>query len=329
MNTLRSLLAIAGIAAALGCGAAPSPAQSDDKVAREIARLESALVELEAADLPQDVRGLIPAHRDALARTKRATVREYQLYRLRDPFVGIETLSFVAREKAAGQSVERFAALWGSQRSRFEAKPQDARGSLLERALIESATSRAGRLFRASLPYAKASAPFSGVYYLGEAEGNLRFRDFVRSVATNGASENSPARARVATMLEELERTTVAFFGTDITNQALVSVSVRLKEARELLDAGRVDGAALMAMEARAALSRRGGPAATVSAEARREGSIAALLAAWAEDEEAPMRDALRRDVMPWNGALFLEAPQTGRARPAEVTVTLVRWPYT
>ena len=187
---------------------------------------------------------------------------------------------------------------------------------------------RAGRLYHASLPYAKAAKPWSGIYYLGEAEGNLRFRDFVLSIAEDSA-ERGPSRESVASRLETLERDTVKFFGNDVTNQQVVPVSVRLKEAHELLDAGRVDGATLLLVEARAALSRRGGPRGTYPAQKPRGGSIVSLLYAWAEDEQEPMSAALREEVLPFFGVLFDPASPAKAERAAQVTVTLVRWPYT
>ncbi len=322
MKTVFSILLIASVAFA--CSAAPS------KIDPEIARLEGVLkaVEASSADLPKDVHSLFEAHRAALERAKKAASPEYRIYRLRDPFVGVETLAFLAKEKGSAESVARFEQLWNASRARFDAKPPRVRGSLVERALAESSATRAGRLYRASLPYAKASAPWSGVYYLGEAEGNLRFRDFVLSLATDD-SEKAPGGERIASMLQSLERDTLAFFGADVTNQAAVPVSVRLKEARELLDAGRLDGATLLAVEARAALSRRGGPRGTYPPQAAsRTGSIVSLLQAWAEDEQAPMNEALRLEVVPFYGAMFSAEPAKA-AGASQVTVTLVRWPYT
>jgi hypothetical protein len=301
------------------------------RVDKEIARLEAALKSVEAAsaDLPKDVHPLFEIHRAALDRARKASAPEYRLYRLRDPFVGIETLAFLLVERSSGTTVANFEKLWRGSGGRFEAKPPDARGSLLERALIESSATRAGRLYRASLPYAKASAPWSGVYYLGEAEGNLRFRDFVLSIASEDV-EKTPARERLAAMLEDLERDTLSFFGNDVTNQQVVPVSVRLKETHELLDAGQVEGATLMLVEARAALSRRGGPRGKNVASAKPHAeSLAAVLEAWAGDEQAPMSDALRKEVVPFYGALFAAAPRQTRTRAAQITVTLIRWPYT
>lgn len=320
MRTTRLLCLAAALCAAVTVAA-------DDRVTREIARLESALAAAEKADLPKDVHELFAVHRDALARAKKAGSPEYQLYRLRDPFTGIETLAFLTKHKAG--SVAEFQKLWEANRVRFAAKPPQARGTLVERALIESATTRADRLYRASLPYAKASAPWSGVYYLGEAEANLRFREFVLSIA-HDSTEKSPSRERVAALLDDLNAITLKHFAADVTNQQLVPVSVRIKEARELLDANRVDGAALLAVEARAALSRRGGPRGTYPTHlAAPPASLDALLRAWSSDEDAPMSAALRDEVLPFYATLYTTARAQNAKRPAQVTVTLVRWPYT
>ncbi|HVE70109.1 MAG TPA: hypothetical protein VNI54_01975 [Thermoanaerobaculia bacterium] len=303
---------------------------ADSPLDREIARLEETLNAVKPDDVPADARGLFDAHRTALERARRATPEEYRLYRLRDAFVGIETLAFLARHKDAHESLDAFTKLWEKSRARFDVREKLPAGTLVERGLSESAATRAERLFDASLPYARASKPWSGVYYLGEAEANLRFRDFVESIANAEVQEGPPSRRRVAAMLDQLEQLTLKVFGADVTNQNLVPVSVRLKEARELLAAGRVAGAVLLAIEARAALSRRGGPGGTYPEVAKHEGSIAALVEGWAKDEEAPMNVALRTEVAPFFDAMYAgEAKPRSAPKTARVKVTLVRWPYT
>src|SRR5687768_12917317 len=134
MRAVLAALLLVSVAAA--CGAA----QTETRAAQEIERLDAALkmAEAAAADLPKDVHPLFEAHRGALDRAKKATLPEYKLYRLRDAFVGIETLSFLAKEhKAAAESVATFEKLWREHRARFEAKPPGARGTLLQRALVE------------------------------------------------------------------------------------------------------------------------------------------------------------------------------------------------
>ena len=328
----RTLFTIALISTIATCRPAGStPAERDARVVAEIARLESVLKALEGDALPKDVQPLAAQQLEALGVARRAKNPEYRLYRLRDSFVGIETLSFLAKQEASGQSVEKFRELWIASRPRFEAAVPAVRGTVLERALAESAATRAERLFRASLPYSKASAPWSGVYYLGEAEGNLRFRDFVRSLAAGegGEPEKGASRERLLATLDSLERDTLKFFGGDVTNQKLIAVSVRLKEAGELLEAGRLDGAALLLVEARLALSRRGGPRGTYpEGVTAGRGSVASMLDGWAGDEEPPMAEMVRVEVMPFFGTLLLPA-QAPRRGPSTVTVTLVRWPYT
>lgn len=324
MKTMRVCAALIGLAVAMACHASTESAPLD----REIARLEELLTSLEKAELPEDVKGSIPGQRAALERAKRATSPDYKLYRLRDPFTGIETLSFLAKEKASGESVAHFEKLWKASEPRFAAKLPAAQGTLLARGLAESASTRAERLYRASLPYAKASAPWSGVYYLGEADANLRWRAFLQSLGTS--DEKTPASARVAAMIEDLEDITLKHFAGDVASQNLIAVSVRLKEARELLDAGRVAGASLLAVEARAALSRRGGPGGTYPAQtAASAKSIQSLLEGWAADEEAPMQAMLRSEVTPFYGALFAPGAVPAKTARSQVRVTLVRWPYT
>ena len=327
MSSMRSASALlVVIAVALGCGEGGGA-----PIEREIARLETSLDALNEADLPDAIRPMIDVQRTSLEKAKAAAGPEYRLYRLRDPFVGIQTLSFVAEQKQSAESVEAFRTLWTSRRARFDAPLSSTGGTLLERGLAESAITRAERLFDASLPYAKASDLWSGVYYLGEAEGNLRFREFVHSIAAKEASrERTPSRATVAAALEDLDSAALAFFGRDITDGSAIAVSVRLKEARELLDAGRLAGAVFLAVEARVALTRRGGPRGSYPANAAAPaGSMRSLLRSWADAEDPPMDQALREEVAPFFGALFAAKVPEARTEAARVTVTLVRWPYT
>lgn len=321
---MRTALVIGVVLLATACFASPA-----DRVNQEIARLEKTLTSLETANLPDDVKDLIAAHRGALERAKKATSPEYKLYRLRDPFIGIETLSFLAEHPEARVSVETVEKLWRAEAPRFAAKAAKPHGTLLERALTESAMTRSKILYDASMAYAKVSSPWSGVYYLGEGAGNLRFRDFLLS-ATGSSTEASPVREQVAAILASLDKDTLAFFGNDVTNQAVIPVSVRLKEAHELLNAGRVDGAMLLLIEARAALSRRGGPKGSYSPAKTSPKSMAAVLEAWSADEQPPMSDALKAEVPALYASLFNTTLKAAAAtKPSQVTVTLVRWPYT
>ena len=329
---LRALVPVVICSTFAACRpSAPTAEERNTRLAKEIDRLQATLGKAEATGLPEEVKPLVGEYRKALDLARKASTPDLRLYRLRDPFVGIETLAFVAENKASGASLEKFSALWRTQATRFGAKSAQPRGTLLQRALCESAATRAERLYRASLPYAKASAPWLGVYYLGEAEGNARFGTYIRSIAEDAdeAAERSPSFDRLAAARDALQGDTLTFFAADVTNQNVIPVSVRLKEASELLAARRLAGATLLLVEARVALSRRGGPAGHYPAgTGAAAGSMQSLLDAWAAGEEPPMKEAFRTQVTPFFASLQLPAAVTTK-RPASVVVTLVRWPYT
>jgi hypothetical protein len=328
MKRSFSLLILALALASSVAAAAAAAGDRDARVTAELGRLDAKLAEIAPA-LPKDFDGGKDAQA-TLDRVRRANGADYRLYRMRDAFVSVETLAFVAANRSATESLDRFDALWSKQQPRFRATPPTPRGSVLERAPVESASTRASRLFAASRPYAKASSPSSGVYYLGEAEANLRFAQFVTKNSTASArGEKSSTRARMASSLATLEQSMLEFFKGDVTSPNAIPVSVRIKEARELLAAGRVDGAALLAIEARLTMTRRGGPKGSYPpASLDASASIPSLLASWAADEQPPMSESIRSEVVPFWASLLLPAQKISKA-PALVTVTLVRWPYT
>jgi hypothetical protein len=320
---LARVITIALIAGTLALAAV---ATHEDRIATEIERLDAQLDAAEKAATSDDAKGQVASLRELLARARRAKDPAYALYRLRDAFVGIETLTFVNGNAAASQSLPAFQKLWAAHSS----KPKEPAptGTLVQLALIESAATRAERLYDASLPYAKADSPASGVYYLGESQSNRKFGAFVRKIAAT-SSEQAPSREQVAAAVDAVEREMLSIFGADITNQKLIAVSVRIKEARELLAANRVRGAMLLALESRIALLRRGGlPGKHQAAPAVNAASVDALLRAWADDEELPMKETLRADVAPFFQSMYAQAPPP-KKDAAQVKVTLVRWPYT
>ena len=147
----------------------------------------------------------------------------------------------------------------------------------MERALEQSCATRAERYFAASLTYAKATTPFFGLVYLGDASANLAFRDFVRDGA---ASEKVPSSGQIASALDALDKATLDFFSTRVTTPDAIPVSARLKEARELLKAGRKEGAMLLAIEASIVLADRGGSVTMTEGATPPAGSIAGSQAA-------------------------------------------------
>jgi hypothetical protein len=227
------------------------------------------------------------------------------VYRSREAFLKRETEAFVAKHPVAD-----FAALekvWNGLAGNYPAPPVNA-GPLLETALVEVARNRAEKLYRASLPYGKASAPGDGVYYLAQAEAS---RKFAESIAVEGRPEASPDREQLRAALQSLEREAYERYQRDPSRGSIV-FSAKLKEARELLDRGSLAGATLTLLEAR----RDASPAA--------RGKV-----------EVTGRTTLHETFRDQPAALTLLDAMTSRTLPVArtasgpVTVTLIRWPYT
>lgn len=298
---LKRIVLLAAAIAGLACSRPATTldarlnARLNARLTDELDRLDASLSVLEKMALPDELKSVPKAHRQAIVRARSATSRDVRLYRIRAAYVGVEMLAFLNEQKKAGESLDELRALWNQRKPDFDAKPA-VRGSLLQRALAEAAGNRAEKLFIASLPYAISTDAFTGLYYFAEAEGNLRFRKFVESLPGENA-EKPPNAGAVRATLEALEAKTLQAFERDRSGRSSIAVSARLKEAREQLEQNFVDGAALTLIESRMLLDQQ--PA--------DEGVPAQLL-------------ALRQQ-----GTVASAKP----VRPASVTVTLVRWPYT
>ena len=311
---LRLSLAALAVASLTASGVA-------DRVDSEYRRLEEQLKRISTDDAQ------LQSARNDLNRGAQAAGAEYRLYRLRDAFVSVERLRYFVDHKSALKSHDTFQDLWAKERSRFEKRPDNDRGTVLERALAQSSATRAERLFRASLAYSKATNPTNGVYYLGEASANLAFRDFVRGLEGD-QTERTPSASQLASALNSLEAAMLQFFGEHVGAPDAIPVSARLKEARELLADGRIEGATLMAVEAEVVLADRGGPdVSTATSATPPAGSMSSLLTQWTATVPAEKKKA-RGKAMTFYASLFSPSKQAVATRP-QVTVTLVRWPYT
>ncbi|HET7437536.1 MAG TPA: hypothetical protein VFN10_22720 [Thermoanaerobaculia bacterium] len=327
MRALRLVLLVVLVA---GCASeAKRDAALDASVTRELARLDRDLKVAEANGLPSFLVPLAKRHRAALDEVRASASPELKLYRLRDPFIGIETLRFVASHGAASQNLAAFESVWNDERRTFDAI-EPVHGTALRRALYQSAANRGRVLALASLPYGRTSAPGEGLFYLAEAEGNRLFAHFVASLDdTSVGDEPAATRGAIATAADALERETLAAYDRQPTGKTTIPVSVRLKESRELLARGWADGAALLLLEARLELSRRNGGTTHATASApRHDGSFASLLGELSRDQKSGQ--IVSADVVPLFDSLF-DAGSGADAIPfkAPVVVTLVRWPYT
>ncbi len=228
------------------------------------------------------------------------------------------------------------------------------------RAVGETALAQVRPFYESSLEYGRSTTPDAGLFYLGSAQAA---RDFVRmsrtlSVAPKGAP---PSLRSLAPELDALEGELLGTYRPPVSierHPEFIAASSTLNDARRLDAAGLRYGALLRYLQAaqRTRLLRSSpavDPAALGKSLREMEGRLASakgdqslgriFLESAAEDlagaKGAPpgtttprpgaAAAAVLQDVMPRYFAA-LEPPRSTASRPpAEVTVTLVRWPFT
>jgi hypothetical protein len=197
----------------------------------ELARLESLQADLAKRGA---ARQLLDVSKQSLAAVREAKTPQERLYRLRGAFVSVEMLAFIEEHEG-----EPFEDLWQSRKApRASQAPENT--ALLQRALIETSSNQAEKLFHASLPYGKAAGAQSGLYYLATAEANAKFALLVRSLPLE-TPQPSPTESELRAVLAELESETLRKFE--------IRPSSGVKEARELIDRGSLAGATLVLLE--------------------------------------------------------------------------------
>jgi hypothetical protein len=278
-----------------------------DPIENELTRLEKNAAAIDPSKLHEQLRDMVKLTNDRVRSARETTDPLLRLYRLRDAHILTETLHYFAAHPEAGKTVQQFEALWKRERARFAAPAPRADRALVRNALIEAARNRAEKLRAASLPYSKASEPFSGVYYLGEASANLSFAKFVESLppSSDQPKLTRPTLAQLTAAADALEQETLTFFAADQTARTVIPTSAKLKETRELIAAGAIDGATLTLRETRLELARR-------------------------QAKTPPTTIVNPLDGLAEFGQSIATTPvKTAAAGKAPVTVTLIRWPYT
>ncbi len=229
---------------------------------------------------------------------------DVELYRSRGAFLKSETDAFLRKHPV--EDLAALADVWQNVGKNYP-MPRTQPGPLLQTALVEIARNRAEKLYRASLPYGKASTPKDGAYYLAQAEAS---REFADSIVITGKAEAPPDREQIRAALQVLEREAYQRYEHDPSRRSLI-FNAKLKEARELLDRGSLAGATLTILELRTA----GVPPADVPAS-RRHGSLHALF--HNQPAALSLLDSMTSHKLP-----------TAKSANGIVTITLIRWPYT
>ena len=218
------------------------------------------------------------------------------------------------------------------------------------RALAEAALPQIKIFYDTSLEYARNTLPASGIFYIGEARAQREFVVFARTLSERSSGNRPPLRS-LAPELDALEDRILAAYRppASIDKHAdFIGASATLKEARELDAAGLRYAALLRYLQAAqrlALLDAKKGPVdaaglRTLGARLSAGGvdhsigrlfleSAEADLAAAASGAVPERASVIASDVLP-RYFTALEPARPAAPRPAaEVTVTLVRWPYT
>lgn len=237
----------------------------------------------------------------------------------------------------------------------------DGLASALVRALAEIAASRTRIHYRASLDYGRATMPDSGLFYLGAAQAQRELLAFLRSLPSPASAADPRGRPPLRALgpeIADLETRLLGLYRPPASidrHPEFIFVAGLLKEARELDAAGLHHGALLRWLEAelRTALLQLSSTPPDAAALRRELDAIDARLAAQRLDhtvagyfieaaranlddpapDSAPTRTAaVVAEVLPRYSAALAPVSAVLAAQPAtvpEVTVTLVRWPFT
>ena len=221
------------------------------------------------------------------------------------------------------------------------------------RAIGEAALPQVGAYYDASLDYGRNTQPESGLFYIGVALAQRQFADFCRTLSIPTSLAPPPLRG-LGPELVTLEGELVGAYRPPASidrHPAFILASAAIKQARELDAAGLRHGALYRYLDAvqRVAQARAAATSPDVHAVASRlrrwqerlgEGAVDHSLGrlflelAQANLDGAAGSDpvaaaAIAADVLPHYFAALAPAPPASAAPKADVTVTLVRWPYT
>jgi len=222
--------------------------------------------------------------------------------------------------------------------------------SAFGRALAQSSAMQARETFDASLVYGRATEPLFGYYYL---EQGVAYLDYAQFAATAGATlehGKAPALRSFAPEIRKLRDEMLAAYRPPLSidrHPEFISASSATKEALEYDAAGYHEAALLRYLQAavrfaplRADLKRLAPALLTAKMEVARkqladpnvDHSIGTLFLEVAEadaDSAKAIASAVVEDVLPRYFAALEPAAPAQAKQPPEVTVTLVRWPYT
>jgi hypothetical protein len=227
------------------------------------------------------------------------------------------------------------------------------------RALSETALGRSVPLLDGGRGFAVAKGPKDGLFYLGEARGQVMFASFCGSLPFARKKARWPARSLMPELLDLQSKTDAAFQPPRSIEQhaRFIALNSTLKLARELDSTRSYYGALYQYLEALRHYAMLDGPPVEAGRQKELTAAIDAQikqLAASGRDESIPQlfleraaaqtthpdgsapsadewrsAETILNRVLPAYSAVMKAAPKLSQSGAKTVNVTLVRWPYT
>jgi len=265
------------------------------------------------------------------------------------------------RSAAALQDEAAFEAEWERAGKTLQRDLAPPSGSALDgvrpaalRALGEAALPQVRAYYESSLEYARATKPEYGYLYVGTAYAERDFAAFCRTLS-EPSTLRPPAVRPIGPELDALEAELLTAYRPPASidrHGEFIGASATLKEARELDAAGLRYGALLRYVQALLRFAPLRPESSAIPAEelSRRLDAFAGQLSSGGVDHtigqiflaaaradlasakpgaRTPIAEAAAADLLPKYLAAVGPAPKRPPKAAPEVTVTLVRWPYT
>ena len=320
--------------------------QQPSVAARLAAEMETARAGL-TADAPDDQRAAPLARLD---RAKKALDRGHTYlaaYLTESPWEGAKNFSLV-RASADITTSDAFLKKWTAL---GEPKPTPAPADKTVPAFVEAiaavAEARGPITYHASRPYAEDGGMFGGLYYLADSHSVMQFAAVIRTLDWPSAGQRPAFRSIPGEINAfDMEMTTAYETMEKANHPTYIQASAALKQARTLNDRGQFTGALFEYLLSRYLFAPlRGTPPGDPSIErvnavraelaAGTDHSIAEMFLQLADEQLALGGDARRNtasvldDVIPAYRLAVAPPTTTTTAPNGQVTITLVRWPFT
>jgi hypothetical protein len=343
------------LAAALLLAVPVASHSSEDPLEKEYARLAAYVRDNKATDDNwQQLKGAVTPALDTAGKALKSGHRLYALARTAAALGYISAARWIEELPASQKSDAGFQAQWAKLGKELapELKPpspttyQDLSPAAV-RALAEASLQQVKGLYDASLEYGLATEVRFGLMNLGIARAQREQVALFRAASRKEALTPPPLRP-LDDEIDALQKELLAAYRPPVSvdhHPDFIGANSTLNEARQLNDAGLLEGALLRYLQAAVRLGMLKTPAPTIDAptltakldevSARlKQGGVDNSIGLYFVDAAAtegagPLAAAVVSDVFPRYFAA-LEPAKAAPPRPKpEVTVTLVRWPYT